>query len=163
MSVRPSLGAMVRRRRLELGLTQEDLAERIGDGTRQAEISRLEHDRIGLPRRTRLERIAGALDLSLGDLLAGSGWAGADTAAWIPRQEARGADSKIISRTRLKERVQLNPNYSDELTIAIENAHEIAAHTRALLERSDHTFDLVRRAVSREASNDTSREKLPND
>ena len=37
----PTLGAFIRRRRLELGLTQETLAEMIGGGVRQAEISRL--------------------------------------------------------------------------------------------------------------------------
>jgi transcriptional regulator with XRE-family HTH domain len=154
---------MVRRRRLELELTQEELAERIGAGTRQAEISRLEHDRIGLPRRARLERIATALDLSLGDLLAGSGWAGADTVAWKPRQQVRGADPNKISHSKRMQCVQFTLNYSDELTSAIENAHETTARTRALLERSDHTFDLVRRAVTREESNEASCDASPDD
>ena len=63
---------------MELGLTQEALAERIGEGVRQADVSRLENDRIMLPRRDRLERLAEALDVPLGVLLARSGWAGAD-------------------------------------------------------------------------------------
>lgn len=74
----PTLGAYVRRRRIELGLTQEQLAEQIGDGVRQADISRLENDRVVLPRRDRLERIADALDVPLGHLLVRSGWTGAD-------------------------------------------------------------------------------------
>jgi transcriptional regulator with XRE-family HTH domain len=74
----PTLGAFIRRRRLELGLTQEALAEMIGGGVRQAEISRLEHDRVTLPRRQRLEQIAAALDVPLGELLVRSGWTGAD-------------------------------------------------------------------------------------
>jgi transcriptional regulator with XRE-family HTH domain len=73
-----SLGQLIRRRRMELGLTQEELAERIGDTVRQAEISRLERDRIALPRRHRLEQIAAALELSVGELLVASGWAGAE-------------------------------------------------------------------------------------
>ncbi len=74
----PTLGAFIRRRRTELGLTQEALAEMIGGGVRQAEISRLEHDRVTLPRRQRLEQIAAALDVPLGELLVRSGWTGAD-------------------------------------------------------------------------------------
>ncbi|HYI25848.1 MAG TPA: helix-turn-helix domain-containing protein [Thermomicrobiales bacterium] len=74
----PTLGAFIRRRRIELGLTQESLAEMVGGGVRQAEISRLEHDRVTLPRRQRLEQIAAALDVPLGELLVRSGWTGAD-------------------------------------------------------------------------------------
>ena len=36
-----TLGQTIRLRRDELGLTQEKLAERVGNGVRQAEISRL--------------------------------------------------------------------------------------------------------------------------
>lgn len=74
----PTLGKFIRRRREELGLTQEALAELVGDGVRQAEISRLENDRIVLPRRQRLEQIADALDVPIGVLLARSGWVGAE-------------------------------------------------------------------------------------
>lgn len=76
-----SLGAVIRRRRTELGWSQEELAGRAsgdGDEVRQSDISRLERGRVGLPRRARLLRIAAALGLSPGDLLARSGWAGAD-------------------------------------------------------------------------------------
>jgi transcriptional regulator with XRE-family HTH domain len=74
------LGAVIKARRQELGWTQEELAERIsrdGEYVRQSEISRIESGKIVLPRRDRLERIAAALDLPLGELLARSGWAGA--------------------------------------------------------------------------------------
>jgi transcriptional regulator with XRE-family HTH domain len=76
-----SLGMTIRNRRLELGLTQEQLAERISTGgeyIRQSEISRIESGAVGLPRRARLERIALALDVPLGELLARSGWTNAD-------------------------------------------------------------------------------------
>ena len=78
-----TLGGTIRRRRLELGWTQEQLAARIsaeGEWLNQSDVSRLERGRVGLPRRARLERIAAALGLPLGDLLAHSGWAGADRA-----------------------------------------------------------------------------------
>jgi transcriptional regulator with XRE-family HTH domain len=75
----PTLGEIIRQRRTELGYTQEALAERISDGLRQADISRLENDHVTLPRRARLEKIAKALDLPVGLLLAQSGWTGAET------------------------------------------------------------------------------------
>lgn len=74
-----TLGAIVESRRRELGLSQEDLAERIGDGITQSQLSRLERGGVKLPRRERMERIAAALDLPLGELLARSGWAEAET------------------------------------------------------------------------------------
>lgn len=76
----PTLGRFIRRRRIELGMTQEQMAEMLGVSVRQSEISRLENDRITLPRRERLERIAEVLDVPIGELLARSGWTGADTA-----------------------------------------------------------------------------------
>jgi transcriptional regulator with XRE-family HTH domain len=78
-----TLGALIRQRRQDLGLTQEQLAERIGSGLVQAEISRLEGDRVRLPRRHRLDQLAAALDVPVGDLLARTGWTG-DDAAPVP-------------------------------------------------------------------------------
>ena len=86
-----TLGAAIRDRRAELGWTQEDLAVRAngiaGEGEpdyrewmRQSDVSRLERGKVGLPRRQRLERIAAALGLPLGELLARSGWSGAAAA-----------------------------------------------------------------------------------
>lgn len=80
---RCSLGATIRARRLELGWSQEELAERIStddEYVRQSEISRIESGRVTLPRRRRLEMLAAALDIPLGELLARSGWAGAEHA-----------------------------------------------------------------------------------
>ncbi len=71
-----SLGQYIRSRRLELGLTQEQLAARVGESVSQAEISRLERDKVALPRRPRMEHLAVALDVSLGVLLMRSGWSG---------------------------------------------------------------------------------------
>jgi transcriptional regulator with XRE-family HTH domain len=84
---RPSLGTLVRQRRLALGLSQEDLAARVSDdrdAVRQSDISRLELGKVGLPRRARLLRLAAALDLAPGDLLARSGWARVDPAPSVP-------------------------------------------------------------------------------
>jgi len=75
------LGAAIRERRRQLGLTQEQLAERVGDSVTQSDISRIERGTVALPRRQRLEQLAQALDLSLGDLLVRSNWMdlGSDT------------------------------------------------------------------------------------
>lgn len=73
-----TLGQIIRERRADLNLTQEELAERVGPGVRQSEISRLERNRVTLPRRQRLEQLAEALDIPVGVLLARSGWVGAE-------------------------------------------------------------------------------------
>lgn len=76
----PELGETLRARRIELGLSQERLAEMISSDDEmvtQADISRLETGRVKLPRYERLLRLSRALGLLPGDLLARSGWAGA--------------------------------------------------------------------------------------
>ncbi len=77
-----TLGQLIRERRMELNLTQEELAERVGEGVRQSEISRLERNRVALPRRHRMEALAVALEIPVGVLLARSGWSGAEEIDW---------------------------------------------------------------------------------
>ena len=69
-----SLGEAIRLRRLELGMSQEELAERIGPDVRQSDVSRLERGKILFPRLERLHQIAAALGLSIGTLLIDAGW-----------------------------------------------------------------------------------------
>ena len=67
-----TLGAVIRARRQDLGWSQEELARRVcvdGHDVRQSDVSRLERGKVVLPRRERLERIATALGLPLGELL----------------------------------------------------------------------------------------------
>jgi transcriptional regulator with XRE-family HTH domain len=79
-----SLGTAILQRRMELGLTQAALAERVatcGDwGFRQSDISRLERGIVTLPHFTRMRSLAAALELPVGELLAKSGWTGAEAA-----------------------------------------------------------------------------------
>lgn len=74
-----TLGAVIRERRRDLGMSQEVLARRVSELTtsnmRQSDISRLERSGAALPRQQRLEGWAQALEVPLGDLLACSGWA----------------------------------------------------------------------------------------
>jgi transcriptional regulator with XRE-family HTH domain len=69
-----SLGDAIRLRRLELGMSQEELAERIGPDVRQSDVSRLERGKILFPRLERLNQIAAALGMSIGALLIEAGW-----------------------------------------------------------------------------------------
>jgi len=77
---RKTLGEAIKARRRELGWSQEALAHRVTDqgdaAFRQSDVSRLERGKVVLPHRERLEHIATVLGLSLGELLARSGWSG---------------------------------------------------------------------------------------
>jgi transcriptional regulator with XRE-family HTH domain len=83
-----TLGTFIRERRQDLGLSQEQLADRIGETVRQAEVSRLENNRISLPRRERMERLAAALEVTLGEPLVRSGWMEEGDA--LPEREPHG-------------------------------------------------------------------------
>jgi transcriptional regulator with XRE-family HTH domain len=79
---RRSLGAAIKARRQELGLTQEMLAAHMvarGDRTIwQSDISRLERDAVRLPRQPRFRTLAAALELSIRELLDRAGWLDGD-------------------------------------------------------------------------------------
>jgi transcriptional regulator with XRE-family HTH domain len=145
----PTLGAFIRRRRLELGLTQEALAEMIGGGVRQAEISRLEHDRVMLPRRHRLEQIATALDVPLGELLVRSGWTGAgeidtlDGDQQVEIEELRAMNEELQSRA---ERLESTVGVLATSNVALRS--QIAgAETESLSQVVDHRMQPVLDAV----------------
>jgi transcriptional regulator with XRE-family HTH domain len=71
-----TLGRTIRALRLahRPGMTQADLADAIGGAMTQADVSNLELGKVALPRRPRLERIAAVFGVTLGELLAHSGW-----------------------------------------------------------------------------------------
>lgn len=89
MDNQSNLGAILRRRRSEAGVTQEELAERCGLSVRA--ISDIERGVTGRPRRASVELIADALGLTstdLDDLVGGRRFigGGADPETPIPRQ-----------------------------------------------------------------------------
>jgi transcriptional regulator with XRE-family HTH domain len=94
-----SLGTAILQRRMELGLTQTALAERVatcGDwGFRQSDISRLERGIVTLPHYTRMRSLAEALEVPVGELLAKSGWTGAEGA--FPSTELDRAEHNHIA------------------------------------------------------------------
>jgi transcriptional regulator with XRE-family HTH domain len=147
-----SLGEVMRARRRELGLTQEALAERIGDGVRQADVSRMERGRVALPRRRRLERIAAALELPVGELLARSGWAGAAAAFDPERRPARPAsdpdraESVPLPHLTQSGGAATGAQGTTDLRAAIERSHELEAWSADLLQRSAATIEAVVRS-----------------
>ena len=68
------MGTFIRERRQHLGLSQEELANRVGGAYSQSDISRLERGHIGLPRLSTIVRLATSLEVSIGDLLIAGGW-----------------------------------------------------------------------------------------
>ncbi|MEZ4523743.1 MAG: helix-turn-helix transcriptional regulator [Thermomicrobiales bacterium] len=72
------LGAAIRERRNELGLTQEELAERLAElgdeNIRQSDISRIEGGQVQLPRFDRLNYLSTALGISIGEMFINAGW-----------------------------------------------------------------------------------------
>lgn len=145
-----TLGEALRQRRLELGWTQETLAARVADlggDLRQSDVSRLERGKVGLPRRDRLERIAAALGLSLGGLLARSGWAGADgafdgapeTAPPRPRPEPAPTVPPAPPTPVPPPPAALTPR----LRSAIDRARDLEAWSTDVLRRTATTFELA--------------------
>lgn len=74
MDLRRNLGTTVRQRRVELGLSQVQLADRVGGETQQSDISRIERGRLPWPRPQLLQSLAAALDLTVLELITMSGW-----------------------------------------------------------------------------------------
>jgi transcriptional regulator with XRE-family HTH domain len=103
--VRQTLGEAINVRRREFGWSQEELAHRMndrGDVTfRQSDVSRLERGKVVLPHRKRLEYLGAVLGLSLGELLARSGWPGwcegSATAAIVPADAGRPGDASRVA------------------------------------------------------------------
>jgi len=69
-----AIGNYVRERRQDLGLSQEQLAERVGGTYGQSDISRIERGHIELPRLATMVSLAASLEVPVGNLLIASGW-----------------------------------------------------------------------------------------
>ena len=103
------LGALIRRRRVQLGLTQHELAARISLGITGADVAVMEDDAEAHPRLDWVERIAAALELAPEALLREAGLAplwpvGAEPALVrsrmqiLPPADARVADEPPFAR-----------------------------------------------------------------
>lgn len=158
-----SLAETIRARRRELGWTQEELADRVAAAGevrfRQSDVSRLERGRVALPRGDRLERIAAVLGLSVGELLARSGWAGAAAAfgesdperahvVVVPVAAASGGTGTSLPRQR-----QMVAT-ADLLRRRIAEASQTRDRTVDLLRRSAETLAGATRTRGRTVSED---------
>lgn len=135
-----SLGRFIRARRLSMGLTQEQLAERVGPNIQQSDISRLETDKIDLPRRDRMEAIAAALDVSLGDLLIATGWLEVEHAAMI---------------RQIDDETQADPDVVEDAMAVLTAAKEWVVSAARMLERAeDHLSSITAAKAERAADGD---------
>ncbi|HEX5500742.1 MAG TPA: helix-turn-helix transcriptional regulator [Thermomicrobiales bacterium] len=151
-----TLGDVIRRRRLDLGWSQEELAVRASsthDDVRQSDISRLELGKVGLPRRARLTRIAAALDLPLGELLERSGWMGttrlaASVSPATPVGPAAGGDiAEAWSDEPLAEPPLRAAGSVGRLHEAIAAARLTMARSGETLARARETYDSAARST----------------
>ncbi len=144
-TMKKTLGQFIRGTRLAMGLTQEDLAERVGDGVRQSDISRLEQDRIEFPRRERLEAIAAALDVTLGDLLISTGWLEIEHA-------------ELIARARRDE--DIDPHVLHDAMAVLSAAKEMVSQTADLLVKAEgHVASVMKAQAARENEGPASAER----
>jgi hypothetical protein len=102
----------------------------------------LESDRITLPRRQRLERIASALNVTIGELLAGAGWTGAND-AFRPQTDVTAPPETLTSRRYRRDGAAtnatsglLNGSRLLKLHETIARSQELQRRTAALLHES---------------------------
>lgn len=158
-----TLGDALRIRRLELGWSQESVAARVvdlGGDLRQSDVSRLERGKVGLPRRDRLERIAAVLELSMGDLLARSGWAGAGAAFDRLDEQMPAPDEHRpifpaavpAAHPTVVPRVPNQTLLSPRLRLAIDHAHGLEAWSVDVLRRAANTLEHANRSMGRQVA-----------
>jgi transcriptional regulator with XRE-family HTH domain len=127
---------------------------------RQSDVSRLELGKVELPHRDRLCRLAAVLDVSPGELLARSGWAGAQTAFTSEEAPQKAsierttwdAPSSVMrycarSLTVVDPRGETLPSAGDLRRIreAIALAQDTRAHSREILAQSEALLERVMR------------------
>jgi transcriptional regulator with XRE-family HTH domain len=96
MNLKQNLGKAVRRRRMELGLSQIELAERMKGNVQQADISRIERGYLPWPRLDLIHDLAAALSISPVELIALSGWMTADEYQHYRAERAPHAEKPLV-------------------------------------------------------------------
>jgi transcriptional regulator with XRE-family HTH domain len=141
---RQTLGEAIRVRRRELGWSQEELAHRMidhGDVTfRQSDVSRLERGKVVLPHRDRLEHLAAVLGLSLGELLARSGWSGWGDKPAEAIAPADAAAPGVAPAVALPTRAPAEWAPSQEPASGNARLREAVAQARRTIARSEHVL-----------------------
>jgi transcriptional regulator with XRE-family HTH domain len=141
---RQTLGEAIRARRRELGWSQEELAHRMidhGDVTfRQSDVSRLERGKVDLPHRDRLEHMATVLGLSLGELLARSGWSGWGDRSMGPIAPANAEAPGVAPAAALQARTPAEWTPSEEPAQGNARLWEALAQARRTIVRSEQVL-----------------------
>jgi len=145
-----TLGTFIRERRMELGLTQEELAERVGEGVRQSEISRLEHDRVTLPRRGRMEQIAAALDVSMGDLMVRTGWMDEENRSSLSDDPSEQNGLHSGDLPGLNDPVAISAQSLEAAMEALSTTQDLVAHTAVMLDEAERTVATALRSLKNE-------------
>jgi transcriptional regulator with XRE-family HTH domain len=121
---------VIRARRREMGLSQEQFAALLGEGVRQSEVSRLERGNVLMPRRERLQRIAEVIDVPVGELLMLTSWAEADAGA---------PDAPVQGEPRPALAAESADGLRDAIHEVVDRMRAAAERTRHILEESDAT------------------------
>ena len=144
------LGARIRQRRREIGVTQSDLAQRAGISASYLNLIEWNKRQIA---GARLRKIAEALDLPLDELEDSSERRLAETLAEIARLPSMGVQG--IEETRIGELIGRFPGWSRALAALARSEHEAVARARVLSDRlSNDPFlgETVHRMLSRIAA-----------
>jgi transcriptional regulator with XRE-family HTH domain len=152
----PRLGAVIRQRRLDLGWSQEELAARVselGSVLRQSDISRLELGKVDLPRRERLVHLAVVLELSVGELLLRSGWAGAEWRDQHPADIPKAGAALDVAQLTADAEASAAPARQPERPMArdgrladlLVQAQQTRARTAEVLQHSQTIWELANR------------------
>jgi transcriptional regulator with XRE-family HTH domain len=96
MELKRNLGLTVRQRRLELGLSQVQLAERMGTNSQQADVSRIERGFLPWPRPELLQLLAHALEMPVLELITRSGWMAPEELEHYRSQTAAPAHTPLV-------------------------------------------------------------------
>jgi len=124
------LGRLVAERRDAIGMTQEQLAARIG--AKQSYVSQLEKGKIGLPGVKRLSQISFALHVSISELLRNSSWP--DVSDYVAELEAMQKELGVLTGKRADIARRIYP-LSDEMIEKLDEYVEF-------LERTDKSHQL---------------------
>ncbi len=150
----PTLGMAIQARRRELGMTQQDLAKRVnhlGGDMRQSDVSRLERGQVTLPRRSRVQQIAQALEMPPGALLARGGWSGAESSFVSESGEAHADAVPLQPETRHIVDVAQPVTAVEHPQARAGGAGSLAAHTEHILQRCQDEVEMVRRVLAGES------------
>ncbi len=121
------LGRLIASRRDAIGMTQDELAARIG--SRQSYVSQLEQGKIGLPGVKRLSQISFALNISISELLMNSSWP--DVSDYVAELEAMQRELGSLTGKRADIARRIYP-LSDEMIEKLDEYVEFLERTDKL-------------------------------